>query len=219
MLQKSGVLVGMQSQIDDLTETNKDLEQLLVVDEKTGLYNFRHFQRQLRDEWQRASRYDTPLSLVFLDIDNLKPINDTHGHPAGDRALQEFATLVAGGARSTDTAARYGGDEFAMILPHTDGPMARRVAERIRLAVEQFVFLEDKHAVQVTVSIGVATYPASGVVSMDALIRAADSALYLAKEQGRNRVVTRGGDSVGNEGGVGPDARSADDRPVRAERS
>jgi diguanylate cyclase (GGDEF)-like protein len=126
----------------------------------------------------------------MLDLDDFKKLNDTLGHLAGDRALQEFATLVAGGARATDMAARYGGEEFAIVLPHTTGSMAVRVAERIREAARQFAFLADEHPRHMTVSCGVATYPSStGVDSPDALIRVADQALYRAKQAGKDRVV------------------------------
>ncbi|MDH3591950.1 MAG: diguanylate cyclase [Planctomycetota bacterium] len=179
----------LESTVLTLQSTNSELEELLIVDEKTGLYNFRHFQRKLRDEWSRHERYGTPLSLVLFDLDDFKQLNDTAGHPAGDLALREFATLVLGGARSTDIAARYGGEEFAVILPHTDGPMAQRVAERIRSAVESFTFIEDESPRPMTVSAGIATVPDSSIDSMDDLIRAADRALYRAKDQGKNRVV------------------------------
>ncbi len=173
-----------------LQSTNIQLETLLKMDEKTGLYNFREFRRRLREEWQRAQRYGTPLSLIFLDLDNFKTINDTLGHPAGDQALKEFATLVSGGARTNDFAARYGGEEFAIVLPHTDGAMGTRVAQRIVAAVREFVFLEDRTPTHVTVSAGVATYPAgSKIDSMDALIRAADGALYRAKDAGKDCVI------------------------------
>ena len=189
-LKKRQLLVGLESTIEELTDTNQQLEQLLMVDEKTGLYNFREFRRRLREEWARASRYDTPLSLVFLDIDDFKKLNDTLGHPAGDRVLAEFATLVTGGARANDVAARYGGEEFSIILPHTDATMAARVAERIRRAVSEFVFIEDEQPTHITVSAGVATYPSTrGVDSVDELVRAADVALYQAKDQGKDCVV------------------------------
>lgn len=190
MLKKRKLLVGLESTIQELTDTNEQLEQLLMVDEKTGLYNFREFRRRLREEWSRASRYDTPLSLVFLDIDDFKKLNDSLGHPAGDRVLAEFATLVAGGARANDVAARYGGEEFSIILPHTDATMAVRVAERIRRAVAEFVFIEEERPSRITVSAGVATYPSTrGVDSVDELVRAADVALYQAKDQGKDCVV------------------------------
>jgi len=161
-----------------------------VLDEKTGLHNFREFQRRLRAEWKRSERYSIPLSLVLFDLDHFKQVNDSLGHQAGDRALQEFATLVTGGARANDVTARYGGEEFAMILPHTDGEMAVLVAERIRRAVSEFVFFEESGRLHITVSGGVATYHGSpDIKSVDDLVRAADKALYQAKSRGRNCVV------------------------------
>jgi diguanylate cyclase (GGDEF)-like protein len=189
MLRRREVVVTLQSTIQDLTTTNEELERLLIVDEKTGLYNFREFRRRLKEEWERAQRYENPLSLVMLDLDHFKQLNDTLGHQAGDRVLKEFAMLVAGGARANDIAARYGGEEFSVILPHTDVAMAVRVAERIRNAVKEFVFIEEESPSRITVSAGVATYPSSPHLdSLDALIRAADLALYEAKRLGRDRV-------------------------------
>ena len=190
MLRKRDRLVTLELTVRDLSSTNEQLEQLLMVDDKTGLYNFREFQRRLREEWQRAERYAVPLSIVFFDLDKFKKLNDTLGHQAGDRVLQEFATLVTGGARANDIAARYGGEEFAVILPHTDAVMATRVADRIRCATQDFVFLDDETPTRVTVSAGVATYPSTETIdSVDSLVRAADVALYRAKDMGRNRVV------------------------------
>ena len=118
---------------------------------------------------------------------------------------------MVGGARANDVAARYGGEEFAMILPHTDGPMAYRVAERIRNAVREFVFLEDETPTRITVSAGVATYPSfADVDSVDALVRAADVALYAAKDQGRDRVVQDDAQRNAKPGGIAPG--SPDDR-------
>jgi diguanylate cyclase (GGDEF)-like protein len=190
MIRTRARLAGMEASIEDLQATNRHLEQLLMIDEKTGLLNFRTFQRRLNEEWQRAERYQTPLSLVFFDLDHFKNINDTLGHQEGDRALVEFATLVTGGARANDVSARYGGEEFAVILPHTDGAMAVRVAERVRAAVAEFVFLADTAPTRITVSAGVATYPSLPAIdSVDALVRAADAALYRAKDAGRDCVV------------------------------
>jgi len=189
LLRRRDFLVGLEGTIRELTSTNEQLEQLLITDEKTGLYNFREFRRRLRDEWARAERYRTPLSLVFLDVDDFKRLNDRLGHLAGDRVLAEFATLVTGGARASDFAARYGGEEFSVILPHTQLDMALRVADRIRRAVREFVFLAHESPSHVTVSAGVATYPSPGIDSVDTLIRASDVALYRAKDLGKDRVV------------------------------
>jgi len=199
ILSKRECLVGLESQVEDLESSNHQLEQLLMVDEKTGLYNFREFQRRLREEWQRAERYSVPLSVVFFDLDHFKRVNDTLGHQAGDRVLKEFAMLATGGARANDIAARYGGEEFAIILPHTDGIMATRVAERIRRAVQEFVFDEAESPIRITVSAGVATLTSKReVATVDDLVRAADAALYEAKDQGRNRVIVAHPDRAAN---------------------
>jgi two-component system, cell cycle response regulator len=187
-------MLGKRDLYRKLQAKNEQLSEQLIVDEKTGANNYRQFQRRLAEEWLRAERYGMPLSLVMLDLDDFKRVNDTLGHRAGDLALREFATLVAGGARATDLAARYGGEEFAIILPHTTGTMAALVAERIRAAVREFAFLPGDTPIRLTVSAGVATYPSHpDIDSPDALVRAADRALYRAKEQGKNRVVVDGG--------------------------
>jgi diguanylate cyclase (GGDEF)-like protein len=205
MMRKRDRLSTLERTVRNLTTSNQQLEELLMIDDKTGLYNFREFQRRLNEEWHRAERYSLPLSLVFFDLDHFKRINDKLGHQAGDRALQEFATLVAGGARTNDFAARYGGEEFAVILPHTDGEMAVRVAERIRRATSAFVFLADETPTRITVSAGVSTYPSpSQIESMDALLRAADMALYRAKDLGRNRVAQHEGPTNDAQRGAAP---------------
>jgi diguanylate cyclase (GGDEF)-like protein len=194
MLRKRDMYEGLESKIEDLQSTNTQLEELLIVDEKTGLYNFRQFQKKLKEEWLRAERYATPLSLAMLDLDDFKTVNDTYGHPSGDRALTEFATLVTGGARGIDIAARYGGEEFAVILPHTDAEMATRVAERILHAVRAFRFLAPEHPMRITVSAGIATFPSfRDVDSANGLVYAADRALYRAKRTGKDRVVVDDG--------------------------
>ena len=180
----------LESKIETLHAKTGELEGLLLIDEKTGLFNYREFARRLREEWLRALRYETPLSVIMLDLDHFKAINDRYGHPAGDRVLREFAMLVAGGARNTDVAARFGGEEFAVILPHTGGPLAARVAERIRAAVNDFTFLEPDDRLKVTVSAGIATWPSHpSIDTAEAFVGAADRALLRAKSMGRNQVV------------------------------
>ena len=159
------------------------------VDELTRLANYRVFSQRLHEEWLRSVRYPAPLSLVMLDLDDFKKVNDTYGHLAGDRVLREFALLVEGGARATDVAARYGGEEFGLILPHTDRELAFRVAERIRRAVEAAVFVHDERPLSVTVSAGVATVTSPAELkSPEELIALADKALFAAKKAGKNRV-------------------------------
>ena len=183
----------MDARIRSMIEKSKaysKLEEEATVDEKTGLANYRVFYKKLREEWERSERYNLPLSIVMLDLDDFKRVNDSLGHPAGDRVLREFAVLLSGGARGTDLPARYGGEEFAMILPHTDRDSAQRVAERIRVAVADFSFLEPDHPLRVTVSAGAATFaPAVPIASAEQLVAAADRALYAAKKAGKNRVV------------------------------
>src|SRR5262245_3568265 len=196
MLRKRELYATLEQTVETLKSANTQLEELLVVDEKTGLYNFRQFQKKLKEEWLRAERYGTSLSLAMLDLDDFKRVNDSFGHPAGDRVLQEFATLVAGGARATDLAARYGGEEFAVILPHTGGAMANRVADRIRLAVRDFRFVAPEHSLRLTVSIGISTFPSvPDITTQSALILAADRALYRAKKMGKDCVVVDDGTS------------------------
>jgi two-component system cell cycle response regulator len=174
----------------DKSKAYLKLEEEATVDEKTGLANYRVFFKKLREEWERSERYKLPLSVVMLDLDDFKKVNDTVGHPAGDKVLREFAMLVSGGARATDLAARYGGEEFAMILPHTDRERAERVAERVRAAVADFSFLEPEHPLRVTVSAGAATFaPGSIINTAEQLVAAADRALYAAKKAGKNQVV------------------------------
>lgn len=183
----------MDARIRSMIEKSKaylKLEEEATVDEKTGLANYRVFYKKLREEWERSERYKLPLSIVMLDLDDFKRVNDTVGHPAGDRVLREFAVLLSGGARGTDLPARYGGEEFAMILPHTDRERAEHVAERIRAAVADFVFLEPDQSLRVTVSAGVATFaPGLYFASAEQLVAAADRALYAAKKAGKNQVV------------------------------
>jgi diguanylate cyclase (GGDEF)-like protein len=141
-------------------------------------------------EFNRSSRAHTPLSLVMADIDHFKKINDSYGHQQGDAVLVDVAELLSTHLREYDKAARFGGEEFALIFPEADIPQAAEVAERIRTETGTLSFdgkLKDLH---LTVSLGVATYPRGGISSVDDLIREADSALYTAKRSGRNRVET-----------------------------
>ena len=199
-LKRRDLIAGKDMEIHSLKGEKLELERLLSLDDKTGLCNFREFRRKLREEWARSERYGAPLSLVMFDLDDFKRFNDTHGHPAGDTALREFAMLLTGGGRETDIVARYGGEEFAIILPHTDIVMATRVAERIRAAAEEFVFLAGDTPARMTVSAGVATYPSTGAVdSVVSLVEHADRALYRAKALGKNRVESAdggGGDEI-----------------------
>ena len=163
---------------------------LAITDGLTGLYNHRFFVDGLKVELERAERYKRNLSLLILDVDQFKHYNDTHGHPKGDEIISGIAGLMRKNLRGADIACRYGGEEFAIILPETGKEAATAVAERIRKAISDypFPFRETQPLGTISVSIGVATYP-SDDNDMEVLIRKADDALYRAKEGGRNRVV------------------------------
>lgn len=158
-------------------------EQRSRIDELTGLFNRRHFEETLREEIARHSRHGDAFSLLMLDLDSFKAYNDMYGHPSGDRLLNQIGEIISGSIRNGDQPFRYGGDEFAVILPQTDAEDAHTVAERVRgcIAAE----MEDRH-LAVTCSIGLASYPLDGVLSSE-LVNIADTALYYAKSTGGNR--------------------------------
>ncbi|MDF1565031.1 MAG: diguanylate cyclase [Deltaproteobacteria bacterium] len=164
-------------------------EELATTDGLTGLSNHRRFQEALDGHLAAARRYSRSCSLVITDVDHFKSVNDTYGHPVGDEVLRGFAAILRREARDTDVVARYGGEEFAVILPETDLEGARVIAERIRQAVEATVFHTELGPLQVTLSAGVASFPAVEQEKQP-LIDHCDRALYAAKRGGRNRVVT-----------------------------
>ncbi|HKK02253.1 MAG TPA: diguanylate cyclase [Desulfuromonadales bacterium] len=170
---------------DHLKKNNELLLNLSNIDPLTQLFNRRYFLETLEKELMRSSRANTSFSLLMLDIDHFKQINDTYGHQAGDRALEEVAKLLRQHLRQYDIAARFGGDEFALVLPHTKLPQALDVAERLRAAVETLSFPD---GLRMTASLGAACFPETNITAIDELIREADVALYNAKRAGRNRV-------------------------------
>ena len=157
-------------------------------DPLTGLYNRRQMMNTLENEMDRSNRTGEPLSLILVDCDDFKKINDTYGHQAGDEVLMKLGETFKRHLRHYDAVARLGGDEFALILPATDIPEAVGIAGRIRQEVEQMTVDADLADLQVTISLGVARHPQIQVQIPDDLIRAADYALYNAKRQGRNQV-------------------------------
>jgi diguanylate cyclase (GGDEF)-like protein len=164
-----------------------ELRHLSTTDPLTGLANRRAFQSRLRDEWRRARRYKSPLSLLLIDIDGLKRINDERGHSVGDQVVRTAAHAINTTMRVTDVGARWGGDEFAIVAPNTIRRAAQRLARRLLGEVEQRARGQE---VAVTVSIGVATFePESNPsAAVEWLLKAADAAPYRAKSDGRNRV-------------------------------
>ncbi|RMG68533.1 MAG: sensor domain-containing diguanylate cyclase, partial [Nitrospirae bacterium] len=165
-----------------------ELSKLAKTDGLTGLYNHRVFQERLKEEIMRAQRYKKRLFLLMADIDHFKRINDTYGHQTGDRVLKTVAEIIRKSVRQLDFPARYGGEEFALLLPETDCENAFKVGERIRKAIEEHEFrLDNGETFKLTISIGIACYPFDSR-DREELVKMADSALYHAKESGRNRV-------------------------------
>jgi diguanylate cyclase (GGDEF)-like protein len=163
-------------------------EALTVTDDLTQLYNSRYLTQVLRRETKRASRSGRPLSLLFIDLDGFKSVNDTHGHLAGSSALVEAAAVIRISARETDIVARFGGDEFALVLPDTGTEGAAMVGERIKEKIAAHRFLRKNDLdIKLTVSVGIATLP-DVAVTAEQLVQAADEAMYWVKEHGKNNV-------------------------------
>jgi two-component system cell cycle response regulator len=176
---------------DRLRDSVTQTIEMAVTDALTGLHNRRYLDSHLRTLVERAAARRRPLSVMICDLDRFKQINDTHGHAAGDDVLREFARRVRQNVRGIDLACRYGGEEFVVAMPDTDGDIAGRVAERIRSQIEREPFtLPSGEAISATVSVGVSSL-ALGSDSVEGLMKRADLALYEAKTRGRNRVVAQ----------------------------
>ena len=183
------VLLKMKQLQNDLKAKIAELERVTIIDNLTGLYNPRYLYDTLIREYNRCERFNLKLSLVILDIDNFKEVNDTYGHQHGDTVLKEVAKLLQVTLRGYDFAVRYGGDEFIVVLSQNTAIGAHIVAERIRKIIEDGPMLKELNGGNcITVSVGVSTYPDDTTGGYEALINSADHALYRAKREGRNRV-------------------------------
>ncbi|MCL7960799.1 MAG: diguanylate cyclase, partial [marine benthic group bacterium] len=177
----------------------EETRRLAITDALTGLFNRRHFNQQLEENVRRATRYDEPLALVFLDVDHFKSVNDKFGHQAGDRCLQALARTLRESVRDSDQIARIGGEEFAILLIRADRELALSIAERLRTRIDDLILEEDPPLpVDLTASLGVAFFREDGN-DPKSLMRSADRALYTAKRLGRNRVVLASEASEANE--------------------
>jgi len=175
---------------DELRDANARLELLADTDGLTGLFNRRYFDALLMREQQRTLRYKTPLGVALLDIDHFKYVNDTFGHPMGDEVLRNVARIVTSGVRVTDSAARYGGEEIAIVFTQTTAEGVSEVAERLRVQLAECVHSYQGSTVQRTASFGVSVFDGRGApITAKELVERADRALYKAKHSGRNQIV------------------------------
>ncbi len=170
----------------DLQKKSSELEKLSITDYLTGINNRRKFNEAIKSEAIRASRYNHPLSLLLIDIDNFKSVNDTYGHPYGDTVLKSLTTVLKLSIRETDILSRYGGEEFAIILPETEYETAKIVSERIRKNIEKRRLNTINSEISVTVSIGLSTISSENI-DPEQIIQLCDECLYEAKKQGKNR--------------------------------
>lgn len=172
-----------------LLEANERLRHMSQTDGLTGLDNRRNLEERIEEMFEHAKRLNEPFSCVMCDLDRFKSVNDTYGHQAGDMVLKEFAKILRHEVREIDRAGRYGGEEFMLLLPGTVLDAAVTFAERVRKQVEAHTFSFDGTSIQRTASFGVSAWPHPRISHCDGLVKAADEALYVAKETGRNRVV------------------------------
>ena len=169
----------LRLQIDELSE-------LVSTDALTGLFNFRHFKIVLQAEMDRSKRSGIPTSLVLVDVDHFKKVNDTHGHEIGNLALQHLAAILKNEVRTTDIVCRYGGEEFTMIFPETHLNLAVKVADRIRQQIAKIPLKTDSGEIPLTASMGASVYMKTSVLDVDGFVDSVDKYLYEAKQSGRN---------------------------------
>jgi len=172
----------------DHAQLHEKTKKMAITDGLTGLYNHRHFQEELTKEATRAERYDDKFSLLMIDIDDFKSLNDDYGHPFGDKVLQKLSEVLKASVRETDMAARYGGEEFTVLLPKVDSAQALTMARRITRQIKAKTASLMRGKRPFTVSIGIASFPADARERLE-LIQNADKALYTAKARGKNRIV------------------------------
>ncbi|WP_243359965.1 sensor domain-containing diguanylate cyclase [Fundidesulfovibrio terrae] len=188
-----GLFIITMVDISDQKYLQREYEQLASTDALTGLSNRRAFFTMLDQALALANRHSRPLSILIADIDHFKAVNDTYGHQAGDAVLEHFSRIILRTLRTSDTAARIGGEEFAILLPETDKDGAYRLADRMRIIISENVCYHERQPIQITVSVGLACYSGPNIgqkFSCDAFLRLADDALYRSKREGRNRVST-----------------------------
>lgn len=183
---------GLRARLAEIGMLQEQLRELAIRDPLTNLFNRRYLEEMLDKELAKAERKSYPVSLIMMDIDNFKRINDTHGHEAGDQALQSLAGFILSCIRLSDTACRFGGDEFVIVMPEAAMGLAFERGEKLRQGVEALPMKDAGMTEPLTISAGISVFPAHGV-TREELLRSADQALYQAKSQGRNRIVVHNG--------------------------
>jgi len=178
--------IQLHEQKQALKQHNDNLKQLSTTDQLTKLYNRKYFDETIEREMQRASRYETSLSIIIIDIDFFKKVNDTYGHMAGDHILSTFASLIKENIRSTDMAFRYGGEEFVLLLPNTTVQDAKLLARKLRTVVNGYNFENPK---SITCSFGISQYKPTE--TKESFFKKADDALYFVKNNGRNNIAIK----------------------------
>jgi two-component system, cell cycle response regulator len=206
-------LLTMKNVIDFLELNLKNAQMLTSLDDVTSLFNYRYFKERLHAEFARSQRYHRPLSLIMIDLDNLKAINDEFGHPAGTLVISMIGSIIEKQCRATDIPVRYGGDEFCIIVPETNLAEAVVLAERLRSQIECFGDALDFDGTSITASIGIVTQQYADLLQHDeTFLKAADDACYEAKKAGKNQVYCYiDGDFVPAKGFVNPDAAAFSD--------
>jgi diguanylate cyclase (GGDEF)-like protein len=193
----NGDTCQLAPELDSLKKEVKQLAELVSTDTLTGLYNYRYFSNSIVQEIERSQRTGLATTLMMLDADHFKKVNDTWGHEVGNQALKLIADCITNNIRKLDIACRYGGEEFIVIFPSTDIGVSIQVAERVREAVENAVFSTGENSTEttnITISIGLSTYLGNQEDSWQKLVERADKELYRAKQQGRNQVCSTASD-------------------------
>jgi two-component system, cell cycle response regulator len=188
LLARVETVLRIKSEHDRLLQVNRRLADLSMTDPLTGLYNRRFLTERLREEIDRAKRYQYPIACIIIDIDDFKKVNDSYGHVQGDQVLQQVALLLKNSTRVVDIVVRYGGEEFLVILPQTDIGGAEIVGERFRNMILEKGALVNNTFYPITISLGASAFASANISSEVELVKQADTALYLAKRQGKNRL-------------------------------
>ena len=167
------------------TKLYEQAKKSMIIDAMTNVYNFGYFQSRIKEEFDRSERHSIPLSVMLIDVDYFKKYNDSHGHPEGDALLAELVKVVKTSIRNIDILCRYGGDEFAVIMPQLEGSKINTIADRIVKKVDNHIFVRGNEKRRISVSLGISNYPKNSINAVE-LIKNADVALYKAKNNGRN---------------------------------